>query len=338
MDKLKKSDIAREYILRFPDTPSLTLAKKIYAENIAVFKSIEEARSFIRYARGTRGEKNRKVVKSKQLKMFYIKPGSLKKNPFMLPKSEAKKPKIFSLPAQYDNVLVLSDLHIPYHDIEALTIAIKYGKEKKINCILINGDLMDFFMISKFVKLSRRRSVAEELETARQILDILNREFPKVPIYFLKGNHCIRLEIYLAVKAPELLDMNEFRLEYLLDAKKHNMTVLEDTTLIRINRLNITHGHLLIRGIFSPVNSARGAFLKAKAPVLIGHVHKVSTHSETTLSGKTITTYSTGCLCELNPDYFPFGNNYSHGFAHVKVESGMFKVRNIQIVNGEIVH
>ncbi len=337
MSKIVKSDIAREYIIRFPSTPSLTLAKKIYAENITVFKDVEDARSFVRFVRGISGKLSRKT-KDKQLKLFHIKPRSLNKNPFHLPKSDSKKPKVLTLPSKYDNILVLSDLHLPYHDVEALSIAIQYGIDKNINCIVINGDLLDFFMISRFTKTKYGRSVADELEVAKDFLDILNREFPEIPIYFLMGNHDVRLQLYLAVKAPELLDMNEFRLEYLLDAKKHNMTVLDETTLMRINRLNITHGHMLIRGIFSPVNSARGAFLKAKAPVLIGHVHKVSTHSETTLSGKTITTYSTGCLCELNPDYFPFGNNYSHGFAHVKVENGLFKVRNIQIVNGEIVH
>lgn len=337
MSKINKNDIAREYVLRFPNTPSLTLAKKIYLENIQLFSSVEHARSSVRQVRGLKGHDHRKKT-SEQLKLFHVKPRSLDRNPFSLPKSDAKKPKIFNLPKKCNNVLVLSDIHIPYHDTEALTIALKYGKEKKINCILINGDLLDFFMISRFTKIKYGRSVPGELELANEFLDVLNKEFNDVPIYLILGNHDIRLQTYLAVKAPEILDMQEFRLEFLLKAKDHNMTIIPDTTLVRIGKLNVTHGHLLIRGIFAPVNSARGAFLKAKAPVLIGHVHKVSTHSETTLSGKTITTYSTGCLCELTPDYFPFGNNYSHGFAHVKIEGNWFKVRNIQIVNGEIVH
>jgi predicted phosphodiesterase len=198
---------------------------------------------------------------------------------------------------------------------------------------------LDFFQISRFTKTKRKRSVAQELETARAILDSLNEAFPNVPIYFLQGNHDNRLELYLAEKAPELLDCEEFKLEQLLDARKHNMVVLDDRTLIKVDKLAITHGHLLIKGFFAPVSPARGAFLKAKASILIGHTHKVSTHTETTISNKMIVCYSTGCLCELQPDYNPFGNNYSHGFAFiVRQPVGKYQVKNVQILDGVIIN
>ena len=329
-----KSDIARNYIKRFTKTASLTLAKKMYIENIDIFKDVEDARSSIRYVRGLTGDKKREI-KNKEL---FVEKFSLG-NPYKLPKSHAKKAHTFTLPTQYNNVLIISDLHIPYHDVTALSIAIAYGKEKGINCIFINGDLLDFFQISRFMKIKRKRSVAQELETAREILDILNKEFPNIPIIFLKGNHDNRLEHYLAEKAPELLDCEEFKLEELLEAKKRNVLVLEDNVLVKVGKLTITHGHLLLRGFFAPVNAARGTFLRAKASTLISHVHKVSMHTETTINQKTIVTYSTGCLCELNPEYSPFANNYSHGFAHVTTKAnGHYKVRNIQILNGEIIN
>lgn len=335
MKKTFKQDIARQYVKRFPKTPSLTLARKMYDENIEHFKDVEDSRYFIRVVRGLAGKNARKKTSDKEL---FVKKGTFKLNPFKLPKSSASKPKVFSLPNHHNNILFISDLHIPYHDITALSVAIQYGKEKNINTIFINGDILDFYQISRFTNIERKRSVREELETANQLLDVLNREFPGVPIYLLKGNHDMRLETYLAVKAPELLDMPEFKLEKLLNAKEHNMIVLDDKTLVKIGKLSVTHGHLLIRGVFAPVNAARGAFLKAKASVMISHVHKVSTHTETTINSKTIACYSTGCMCELNPDYTPFANNYSHGFAHVTVQpGGNYKVRNIQIIDGQII-
>ncbi len=329
-----KATIVRKYIVRFPNTPSLTLAKKIYAENSAEFNDVEHARKVISYHRGLRGKKSRNV-KNKKL---HVKIGTFTNNPFRLPKSSARKQKVFYLPKECDNILFISDLHIPYHDNEAITVALKYGKENKINCIFINGDILDFYQISKYTNVERKRSVKDELQTAREFLNVLKRLFPRVPIYFLLGNHDNRLEMYLAVKAPEVLDMDEFKLEVLLNASDYGMTVIKDTTLVRIGKLAVTHGHLLIRGIFAPVNAARGAFLRAKASVIISHVHKVSTHSEKTITNKVITTYSTGCLCELNPDYNPFGNNFSHGFAHITIQpNGYFKVRNLQILDGVIV-
>ena len=328
------SETVKKYLQRFPNTPSRTLAIKIYRENPEIFKNQEHARGVVRNLRGLKGKLNRKHTES----TYFVPKGTFKLNPFNFPHSEEERPKVFHLPETCNNILVLSDLHVPYHNIKALTVALEYGKKEGINCIFINGDLLDFFMISKFVKYERKMSVKDELETVRKILEVFNQEFPNVPIYFLMGNHDIRLQTYLAVKAPELLDMKEFYLEVLLNSPKYNLKVLEDTTLVKMGKLSVTHGHTLLRGFFSPVNPARGAFLRAKQSTLIGHLHKVSTHSETTIGGKTIICYSTGCLCELNPRYNPFANSYSHGFAHVKTNKGMFSVKNLQLVDGVIVN
>lgn len=331
-----KREIVKNYIKRFPNHGSRTIARKIWQENSKEWNSYEAVRAMVMIVRGLMGDKNRKSASDKSL---FVKPFTFNQNPYGLPKSDAKKPKVFNLPNQFNNILLISDLHIPYHDNTALSIAIEYGKKNNVNCIFINGDLVDFYQISRFTNVERKRSVSEELEITKQVLDVFNKEFPNIPIYFLLGNHDNRLELYLANKAPELLDVEEFRLEYLLEAEKHNMTVLKDTTLVKIGKLAVTHGHLLLRGVFAPVNAARGSFLRAKASVIIGHVHKVSTHSETTINNKVITCYSTGCLCELAPDYNPFGNNYSHGFAHIQVkENGNYSVRNLQVIDGVIIN
>lgn len=331
-----KKSIVKPYLSKFKNTATSSLARKIYNENKSDFKDLEDVRVTLRYHRGLLGNKHRKEIPDKSL---LVAPYTFKdRNPFKLPRSYKEEAKTFTLPKSCNNVLLISDIHIPYHDYQAINAAIKYGKENKINCIFINGDILDFYQISHFTNRKRKRSVKNELEACRQFLDVLNKEFPGVSIYFLQGNHDIRLEMYLATKAPELLDMEEFKLEVLLEADKHNMTVLEDNVLVKAGKLNITHGHLLIRGFIAPVNSARGTFLKAKASTIIGHVHKISTHSETTITGKVITCYSTGCLCELNPLYSPFGNNYTHGFAHVKIQpNGHYSVKNHQIINGEII-
>lgn len=330
-----KSDIVKNYLRKYPNMLSNTLANKIYSEMSEHFTDKENVRSTIRYVRGLSGKKNRK---SKTIKEFKVKPFSLLKNPFNLPHSYAEKPKIFNLPNDHNNILFISDLHIPFHDVKAITTALNYGKENSINAIFINGDIIDFYQISRFQNVERKRSVSQELKATNHILDVFNKEFPNIPIYFLLGNHDVRLEKFLAVKAPELLDVAEFKLEMLLHAKAHNMMVIGENTLVRMGKLSVTHGHLLMRGFFAPVNAARGTFLRAKASTIISHVHKVSTHTETTINGKQIVCYSTGCLCELNPTYNPFANNFSHGFAHVMFnKAGNYTVRNLQILDGIIV-
>ena len=87
----------------------------------------------------------------------------------------------------------------------------------------------------------------------------------------------------------------------------------------------------------APVNSARGLYLKTKQSTICGHVHKIAEHTETNLEAEVTTTWTTGCLCELSPDYAPFANNYSHGFAHIKVnEDRDYSVKNFRIYKGKI--
>ena len=50
-----KSDLVREYLVRFPDHADLTMAKKIYKENPLVFTSMESTRSLIRNVKGKTG-------------------------------------------------------------------------------------------------------------------------------------------------------------------------------------------------------------------------------------------------------------------------------------------
>jgi predicted phosphodiesterase len=337
--KSKKRLLVEEYCRKFPKTAHLQLAKLIYKENIELYKNAEEVRSFIRLVRGKRGDTKRKQTTDKSLyENFKRSSASTPKNPYLLPESYEINREPFVLPKANKNILVISDLHIPYHSIDAITLALNYGKEHKVDTIIINGDLLDFYMLSRFHKDPRRRKVNEELTAARQFLQILRHNFKGANIYYLLGNHDVRYQIWLESKAVELLGCEEFELGSLLRLGELGIQLINDKTLIKAGKLIITHGHLVIRGVFAPVNAARGAYLRAKQSVLIGHTHKISEHTETNMDREITTTWSTGCLCELSPDYNPFANGYAHGFAHVTItdDEGRFSVKNLRIYNGTI--
>ena len=77
--------------------------------------------------------------------------------------------------------------------------------------------------------------------------------------------------------------------------------------------------------------------MRSKESSVIGHHHKTSEHTEKSLSGDVVTTWSIGCLCGLSPEYLPF-NKWNHGFAFVEVDSDRnYKVHNKRIINGSIV-
>ena len=49
---MRKHEIIRGYLLRFPDHADLTMAKKIYADNPLTWRSIETIRTAIRAIKG----------------------------------------------------------------------------------------------------------------------------------------------------------------------------------------------------------------------------------------------------------------------------------------------
>jgi predicted phosphodiesterase len=326
---MQKQEIVRPYLERFPDHADLTLAKKIYKENPLVWTQIESVRYIVRALRGKR-ESNYKDKSLYKAKTYDT-------NPYKLPQSEEKERVPFTLPVACNNILLISDLHIPYHSIDAITAALDYGKKENVNTIIINGDLIDFYGCSRFEKDPRKRSIKHEFDTTKEFLRILRATFPNAQIYWLKGNHDVRYEHWLMAKAPEVFDDPYYLMEERLRLNEERVHLIDDKTIVRAGKLSIHHGHLFFRGFGAPVNAARGLFLKVKQSAIVGHTHRISEHSETTLSGELITCWSTGCLSELSPDYNPHSNNYSHGFAHIQTKKdGNYSVKNFRILNGII--
>jgi len=318
--------------------PSKSLAELIYKKNKKVYKDVENVRDLIRYYRGQKGNRLRKQREGSDLlteKAHHAKALGIN-NPFGLPDTDEEEWPPYELPKGCTRILLLSDIHVPYHNIEALTIAINYGKEKNVNAVVLNGDTLDCYALSRYEKDPRKRKFSEELESCRQLLEIIQREL-QCPIYFKLGNHEERYEAYLRTKAPELLGTSEFTLDTLLKFGQYGCELIQDKRIIKAGRLNILHGHEFGRSVFSPVNPARGYYMRAKASVICGHNHQTSEHTENNLEGKIVTTWSTGCLCEMHPQYMPI-NKWNHGFAYVAVDpsDGGYEVDNFRIIEGRL--
>jgi hypothetical protein len=89
--------------------------------------------------------------------------------------------------------------------------------------------------------------------------------------------------------------------------------------------------------VFSTSQPKRvGRSSRDKSSVLIGHHHQTSTHHEGNLAGDKIACFSTGCLCDLSPNYRPFAyTRWNHGAAVVEVRGKDFWVDNFRIENGK---
>ena len=324
-------EIACKTLERFPDAPALTLAKKIYKENPLVFHNVEHARRIICYYTGKSGDENRKDLKDKK----FVRPAR-DTNPFNIPESDCDEWKPVHI--KETDGLLFADSHFPYHDIIAINAMLGHAvKRPKINFILIDGDGLDFYQLSKFIKDPSKRSVNNEIWQWVEFLESLKKYFPNAKIYWKFGNHEERLEKYLFVKAPELIDMKEYRLGEIIKIRGITDIEIIEKQIIYAGRLPIVHGTEFQGRVTSAVNPARGFFLKSLSSVLGADKHITSSHSETDINGKLLSTFSIGCLCGLHTEYARL-NKWNHGFAYLTIDKQEFSIENMKIYNGNVYH
>lgn len=85
-------------------------------------------------------------------------------------------------------VVIGSDIHIPFQDDRAVACFVKYCKEKQPEAIVLNGDVLDMFMLSKFTK-GEGRNPLEEIAMCRGLLEMIRKACPASEIYYVIGNH-----------------------------------------------------------------------------------------------------------------------------------------------------
>lgn len=328
-----KSKLVKAALGEFPKAATKTLAAVLFKWHPESFASIEQARGMVRLYRGNSGAASRKKARP-----THRPNGSPKVAPFPeLPEGITSfadwAPLEIAGPV---NALVLSDIHVPFHKRQALEVAVARAKAANVDTVILNGDSTDCYEVSSFQPDPRKCDFAGALRTTREMLAWLRASFPKARIIYKEGNHEERLERYFTVRAPAVLECEEFQLRELLKLGNLGIEWLGEKRPMQVGKLFVIHGHEF-RCVFSnPVNPARGLFLRAKLSAVCGHFHQASQHSEKDLSGKVVSTWSTGCLCDMRPEYMPL-NNWSTGFAIIDADArGAFQVSNYRIIDGQI--
>jgi predicted phosphodiesterase len=333
----QKSETIKRYMEGFAgqDFANRTLARRIVSENPGLFEAndVDMVRSNIRYYRGAKGKELSKYARPEYTRDVDSIGEFIKSH---LKKPVAPKNRNWKLPDQHRKVLILSDLHIPYHDVDSIRTALEYGLSHGVDGIYLNGDVIDFAKISRWAKDPTKPNVQVEVDMVRDFLYGLTGF--GLPIYYKMGNHEERWNAYLLQNAPELHDLDALQIHSILGLDEFDIELIDSRVIAHFGKLLVIHGHEFGESVFSPVNPARGLFLKAKTSVAAGHNHQTSSHHENDLNGNPTATFSLGCLCDMSPDYRPFGfTKWNHGFAIVEIEeSGYFTLDNKRIIEGRV--
>jgi predicted phosphodiesterase len=211
---------------------------------------------------------------------------------------------------------------------------IDYFIQKSVDSILLNGDIIDCYQLSRFQPDPTKRNFAEEILAFQQFVKVLKDNVTK-KIFYKLGNHEERYEKIMISRCAEFLRIKDFDFENVLGCAELGIEVIKDQRIIYVGNLPVLHGHEV--GIKSvSVNPARSLFLKTLKSAMCGHLHRTSQHNEQSLDGKIISCWSVGHLGDPHPMYRRI-NNWNHGCARIEKDTdGSFEVINLRITHNKL--
>ena len=316
---MNKTQIIKDAVRRFHHLPDRTIARYVLHTFGDLYDNdLEKIRTRVRYFTGKAGKRGRKIISDKSL---------FKDSVTKMPKTWRQVNKPYHLdPGVW---LVLSDVHVPFHEPVPLEQAIRFGQAEKVTGVFINGDFQDCASVSYWP--NARRDFNKEVGEVIDMFDFLRHEFPTQKIVYKPGNHEYRLPRYYLSNAPELVGTPLAAMETVIGFEDRDIEFLDYHQVVMAGKLPVIHGHE-VQAINRAVNPARGLFLRTKTFSACSHCHTTSQHTPKNIHGELLTTWSFGCLCDLQPEYNPFGNDWNWGFGIISNEkNGDFEVMNLRV-------
>jgi predicted phosphodiesterase len=186
--------------------------------------------------------------------------------------------------------LVIPDTHFPFEDKKAWAVALKAIRDLKPNRIVIIGDFADCLTVSHFPRSPGRISnLAQEIHAVERGLDQINEVAPKAEKVYVCGNHELRLEKYLAQKAPELFGLIDF--QELVKLKKRGWLWVPYRKHVTYGKIAYTHD----LG-YSGANAAAQCLNSFGGNIIFGHTHRAGVVYGGTVLGEHRVAMSCGWL------------------------------------------
>lgn len=227
----------------------------------------------------------------------------------------------------------LSDQHIPFQDKAVERQIFAWLKDYQPDTIIINGDLVDFYSISSFLKDPKRKeTLQDEINQAIIYISRLRATCPNATLHYNLGNHENRLKRYLLSNAKALDSLDALKFPNLLKLRDNDVLLHEQG--LKLNRnLLITHGTRISKHSGS---TARAEFETHLSSGVSGHTHRVGRY-DVVGTGGSFTWVEQGCLCDMDPEYMDHKPNWQQGFALIEYGAHKFSIREQRIFDRKLV-
>lgn len=214
------------------------------------------------------------------------------------------------------SILILNDIHFPYHSRKCMDIIYQIIKCEHFDHIVLNGDICDFYDISLFLKdKARLGSLQEEINHAKNFFKHLRRNHSG-EITWLLGNHEKRLNLYLK-NNPELASLDALEFENLFNTEEMDINIVHYQDECRDNYVEINN---VLIGHFNKVSKHSGYTVKSLMDdnpgyhIVQAHVHRMGIHCRKGYIG-----IESGCLCDITKCNYMKNPNWQNGFAVINI-------------------
>ncbi len=231
---------------------------------------------------------------------------------------------------------VWNDFHRPYHDAKAVKCAEAIASYVQPDYIHYNGDIIDFYALSKFDKKPRKiADLQNDLDDIDSMFRYHRTLFKKAKMYYHLGNHEDRLRRYLWTVAKELSELRCLELPELLGLNRYEINMVDYEEGLKINdTFVIQHGDIVSA---HSSYTAKRMYEKHGGCGIHGHTHRGGVHYKNDYE-KLKGWWENWCLCDLNPDYVK-NPNWQQGISIIYFsESKQFFVEPVPIIEGKAIY
>jgi len=208
-----------------------------------------------------------------------------------------------------NNVVVISDLQMPFHSKAALRNVISFIGDYQPSRVVQIGDLCDFPSPARWNKGTKGEfedGVIKHTKDAEVEFCAALRGVYSGRIDVTEGNHDLRPREYLKKNAPALAESNAFDLDVLMSFKDYGIGFVRD--FIDLNGgWTATHGHLGFSLSRYAGGTAINAARKINRSVVIGHTHRIGVIGESkgyAGKGSTLWGFEVGHLMDIRKAHY----------------------------------
>jgi len=258
------------------------------------------------------------------------------RKPIIIRHSGANVPLKLQTKSGIKTLAILGDTHNPFQDKPILAVTERFLGELQPDYLIYNGDVSDFYQVSKFDKNpARLDKLQDDLDNTGDMFARHRKLLPNAEIILVEGNHEYRWQKFLWSSAPAVASLDCLSMAELYHLKEYEIQLISYEQGLMINGI-----FLVLHGDIASIHSgytAKRMYEKHGGCGICGHCHRGGSFYKRDRFG-TWGWWEGFCLCQLNPDWIQ-NPNWVQGFSLVHfTERARFYVEQIPILGSAFMY